>query len=500
MTTEEIEYDAYDQLNLRAIRARHDGTPLSRVDAARMTLLGMFAPPPEGVRAGFKTEFNEIAGVAISEEGKVAFVGLTSGCGKAEKVVVVYDPADGSRTRVFSQKCHCLTEGVELLHFPEGSEVPAFVAVAQVAKTGSGESEKVEFSRTVHWGDWFFRVKEHNYHLLVSQIRCFMSDCKARCLVVTESDDILHVVAVHKLHLFTEAADVPRDTWGYEFAASEAVDRVTIVRLLNDVAVIKLHSVRGERIVLHDLEFGDRYWGGNLSTHVLDASLMETDCGVIFLTYYEKSMVGGVSRGSVSFSGQGDREYYEDSIALKDVYCCPGGNTYIVRSAPEGGLVNSLKPVPSTLSLYVFGDADHELTLRGVREVYELIEIPGGVAFVASWHGYQGRFVGFALRNTDGTWAPNIIRKPSFHNACNLFYWHNGLTFEVGSGATLLLCRMTWEGMKSGWIFTEERVLEGVATKTTPLHVPFGRLVPTKQGAAATHFAGGYFTDICYLW
>ncbi|MBT5807825.1 hypothetical protein HOI18_00955, partial [Candidatus Uhrbacteria bacterium] len=367
MTTEEIEYDAYDQLNLRAIRARHDGTPLSRVDAARMTLLGMFAPPPEGVRAGFKTEFNEIAGVAISEEGKVAFVGLTSGCGKAEKVVVVYDPADGSRTRVFSQKCHCLTEGVELLHFPEGSEVPAFVAVAQVAKTGSGESEKVEFSRTVHWGDWFFRVKEHNYHLLVSQIRCFMSDCKARCLVVTESDDILHVVAVHKLHLFTEAADVPRDTWGYEFAASEAVDRVTIVRLLNDVAVIKLHSVRGERIVLHDLEFGDRYWGGNLSTHVLDASLMETDCGVIFLTYYEKSMVGGVSRGSVSFSGQGDREYYEDSIALKDVYCCPGGNTYIVRSAPEGGLVNSLKPVPSTLSLYVFGDADHELTLRGVR-------------------------------------------------------------------------------------------------------------------------------------
>lgn len=125
--------DAFDLLIMEAHKGRH-ALPNEQFDSARKTLLGQLIPLGSHVVHAFKLRGSHVYDVAISEHGKVAIVYGFQGDAKTLAVWDGIDEDGFPRGVRIIKRWTSRVVYIEHLHFPKGSEEPAYVVTDESAE------------------------------------------------------------------------------------------------------------------------------------------------------------------------------------------------------------------------------------------------------------------------------------------------------------------------------------------------------------------------------
>lgn len=454
----DIKTDAWFRLIRDALDACERGKPPEQAEALRLTLAGKLPPLPPNVEAILRTNFVEVPMVAISGEGKIAYLGIIP---SGEKDVRVFDTGLGDHLWIdtFPVGTH-----VGHLHYPQGSENVAFTVTASDGRTD------------VWWGDWEFKATDNASNKVVSIFGFRDKNGRRHCVVIYTCEEIQHA------DLFIEGGPL-----SYPFHAPDFIcgQELKILGYFADRVAIKLIDQGKEAMFLlvnGRAKPGEKAWQSDWYDGILDGSVMLRDGQFSFVGFNEvhprqdgaRSLLAGT--GDLFMVRLGSQEKITSCVLLDKVRCLQSGRILICGHRDDIFLRD------------VFGST--QLSLKGAMEFRQIVEIPSGLVIQVIMHdGFHGLLV--VHENWDA--IPGVLSIYADGEVSNLRYWVDHLVFKTGDRLGVISVANL-----ENWLVESDDDAYSDSIGYSPLFTPFERLVSTDVGILSWHFVNGTFYFIRY--
>jgi len=462
--------DAFTRLTVAAAQARHKETPPERADAALTVLNGGLPALPEGIEAMFATAYVQVPCAAISQQGRIAFLGIAR---DGRKQIVRIDPGTLGQRVVWEGATE---DRVEHLHFPKGSDDEACVITSK------------DGSVCVQWGIWRIAVPVPQGDMLVG-VSFWGTLSFRKCLVTYKGKQGQYLVrydeGVHEAHTSKIA------TTEYDFTAGE-------IKILGHVGkrlavLVRTDDLRSCKVLLLTSS-GKHYWQSDWYDSIsLDSLRIQGD---------DLSFVGWVQHGPTQNAAFLDGPSGRQELGTykhQKLYRLPSGQMLVLVSNP---VLNEKARVVQPLRI---GDpvSGKRVDLWKMREVHGLGETSGLTLFSGYRSGddYSAgyAYLGFVPKLEGGGWARESYTViPGGHRLLGLKDSQTVVVSRRQQGEVRELAFIAIETVLEQMSLATGFIDPRLVSRTAPAYVPDDQLKQTTRGLMAWKFVSGTFYVIRY--